>query len=539
MNNIYSLLSKINTFGANSDKKGGDSILKDDIFEPQKEEDYIIAQDQFEENKEDKSFLVNKFPSLALPDVNKEELEIQLDNFLPSLTEPHFKKPNDKKSDEKGKDNGLEKEEIEEKRKYSEGERNRSSTRESEMSGSRDIRDRRDLGRERDRYRERRDRDRHHSYSHRDRERNRDREGDRSHKPVRDRKERKERSKSRSRSGSFEDRRRSKSYRDHDKRRQAEPELEVGDIHEGIVLKVERYGGFVKIAHSSKEGLVHISEIDRTKRIKNISEALIEGMKVFVKVISIAKTQTRKSRITLSMKDVNQETGEELPSNRRKMWREGDDRYKRDDDFEEIKTNPSNPLYERKGGLFPGLGALTGIKLDNEVEHTGRKKRISSPELWELSRLKGGQVNDLTDEIDFDEQTGGLVFQDLDEECAEVELNEDEPPFLKGQTTKTGIALSPIKIVKAPEGSLQRGALRQSQLAKERKERRDQQQRAVIDSTLPNQMSKIWNDPSSDTSKTHFFNSVNTFSQSVNHLPKITKPKSSFTKCLTGEERPL
>jgi ATP-dependent RNA helicase DHX8/PRP22 len=41
----------------------------------------------------------------------------------------------------------------------------------------------------------------------------------------------------------------------------------------------------------------------------------------------------------------------------------------------------------------------------------------------------------------------------------EIELNEKEPPFLKGQTSKGGMNLSPIRVVKNPDGTLQREAL--------------------------------------------------------------------------------
>jgi ATP-dependent RNA helicase DHX8/PRP22 len=49
-----------------------------------------------------------------------------------------------------------------------------------------------------------------------------------------------------------------------------------------------------------------------------------------------------------------------------------------------------------------------------------------------------------------------------------------EPLFLKGQT-KTAINLSPIKIVKNPDGSMNRAALSGASLAKERREIRQQQ----------------------------------------------------------------
>lgn len=47
------------------------------------------------------------------------------------------------------------------------------------------------------------------------------------------------------------------------------------------------------------------------------------------------------------------------------------------------------------------------------------------------------------------------------EEEFEVDLNDVEPEFLRGQTTKTGVEMSPIKIVKNPDGSMQRAAMTQ------------------------------------------------------------------------------
>lgn len=51
---------------------------------------------------------------------------------------------------------------------------------------------------------------------------------------------------------------------------------------------------------------------------------------------------------------------------------------------------------------------------------------------------------------------------DLDEGQLEFELNDQEAPFLKGQTTKAGLCLSPIKISQNPDGSLSRAALKSS-----------------------------------------------------------------------------
>ena len=68
-----------------------------------------------------------------------------------------------------------------------------------------------------------------------------------------------------------------------------------------------------------------------------------------------------------------------------------------------------------------------------------------------------------------------------DEEEFEVDIQEDEAAFLKGISSRSGVEMSPIKIVKNPDGSLQRAAMTQSALAKERRELREQQQRTLIE----------------------------------------------------------
>ena len=62
---------------------------------------------------------------------------------------------------------------------------------------------------------------------------------------------------------------------------------------------------------------------------------------------------------------------------------------------------------------------------------------------------------------------------ELEEDQAELELNDEEAPFLVDQTSKTGHSLNPVKISKNPDGSLARAAIAQVKKAKERKDIRD------------------------------------------------------------------
>ena len=84
----------------------------------------------------------------------------------------------------------------------------------------------------------------------------------------------------------------------------AEPE--VGVIYDGKVVKIVDFGAFVNFI-GKRDGLVHISEI-APHRIKSVSEVLNEGDTVKVKVLGIDD----RGKVKLSMKAVNQESGEDL-----------------------------------------------------------------------------------------------------------------------------------------------------------------------------------------------------------------------------------
>ena len=74
-------------------------------------------------------------------------------------------------------------------------------------------------------------------------------------------------------------------------------DLSPGDIVEGVVTKVAKFGAFVDL-EDGKSGLVHISEIADTF-VKDINNHISEGDEVKVKVLSIDE----KGKIALSIKD--------------------------------------------------------------------------------------------------------------------------------------------------------------------------------------------------------------------------------------------
>jgi len=73
-------------------------------------------------------------------------------------------------------------------------------------------------------------------------------------------------------------------------------EIVVGNIYDGKVTGITKFGAFVQIA-PGKSGMVHISEITNSF-VSDINEHLQEGQEVKVKVIGIDQA----NRINLSIK---------------------------------------------------------------------------------------------------------------------------------------------------------------------------------------------------------------------------------------------
>ena len=82
-------------------------------------------------------------------------------------------------------------------------------------------------------------------------------------------------------------------------------EIEIGQIYDGTVKRVEKFGAFVEIA-KGKDGLVHISQLD-TKRVAKVEDVVNVGDALKVKVIEI----DRQGRINLSHKVLMEEEQQE------------------------------------------------------------------------------------------------------------------------------------------------------------------------------------------------------------------------------------
>ena len=239
------------------------------------------------------------------------------------------------------------------------------------------------------------------------------------------------------------------------------------------------------------------------------------GQHVKVKVLSIAG-----KKISLSMRDVDQVTGEDLAPIRTAPLLSAQD---------EFRSNPSRPA-GGWGNIDSDLGAVPviddgdagnggGGARRNAASATARRpiKRLTSPEQWEEKQLIASGVMDVRDRAEFDEEVGLQAHSDTEEDF-EVELNDEEPVFLRGQTSIVQ-ELSPIKVVRNPEGTLQRAAMTQSALSKERRELREEQRNQALDS-IPKDLNRPWEDPLPEPGERHVAQELRGIGQPVFEMPE-------------------
>jgi ATP-dependent RNA helicase DHX8/PRP22 len=219
--------------------------------------------------------------------------------------------------------------------------------------------------------------------------------------------------------------------------------------------------------------MIHVSAIQQGGRVNSASDFLSRGQQVKVKVMSIAG-----SRVGLSLKDVDQRTGADLSPHLRVM--------------SEAEVEEEQRKLAQKASSGANAMPLGGEKFSSTVP-TRSAKRLTSPERWEIKQLISSGVLDSSEYPDLDEDFNSPLAKAEVEEELDVEVKEEEPPFLSGQT-KRSLNMSPVRIVKAPDGSLNRAALAGASLARERRELRQQEANEEADSETRD-LSTPWLDP--------------------------------------------
>jgi len=288
--------------------------------------------------------------------------------------------------------------------------------------------------------------------------------------------------------------------------------VELYGIYKGQVSRLMEYGAFISFETSEgrREGLAHLSELSReTRNVNRAADHLKRNQDCFVKIIGIAG-----SKLNLSLRECDQESGEDLKVRKTK------------DDEGEDGFDASNPMRKRKKEDESKFGKVTGIRLDfadndSERKKLRQKKKLNEYEMWEAQQLQASGVIEQHERLDCDEEKGLLADSDIEEDF-EIELQEKEPVFLRGQTTKAGVRLSPIQVVKEPDGSLARAASTAQALATERREAREAMQQSLLDA-IPKDMGRPWEDPKPEAGERTIAQALRGLGQTSYELPEWKK----------------
>lgn len=289
------------------------------------------------------------------------------------------------------------------------------------------------------------------------------------------------------RNGHGSSKRRQREDEDNCFKRPPTPEIDeapkIFKIYDGFVTGVKDFGAFVNL-HGIKgkvDGLVHVSALQEGARVNHPSDLVSRNQTVKVKVISI-----KGNRIGLSMKDVDQTTGRDLVPQKR---------LASGADMERLNGTGHSTSGNGRGGTSSDVLVIEG---DMDGKPMRNKKRMASPERWEIKQLIASGAISALDYPDIDEEYNATLAGEgefEEEEDVDIEVREEEPPFLAGQT-KQSLELSPIRVVKAPDGSLNRAAMAGTSLAKERRDLRQQEaQDKAAEQASQVDLNAQWQDP--------------------------------------------
>jgi ATP-dependent RNA helicase DHX8/PRP22 len=341
--------------------------------------------------------------------------------------------------------------------------------------------------------------------------------------------------------------------------------LELYGIYKGTVERVLDFGVVVELETATSaggdkiSGMVHLAHVSKTRVEKPKDAGIRQGQRIYVKLISIgnrgAAGGAGEGGLMLSIKDVDQSTGKDLMPHRSAASVGGvnSGAYASNN----INDSTSNVAASASAAVVhPGLDVATLKRRQEEEEaenmtyrqiqglqgadskymnpsmrvaaaassssvqgnNSGgvrRTKQLTEQELFEAQQLIRSGVLPVEQYPTFDNEGGmGMLAQEKTEEETEVELADFEPSFLRGQTRRSGRDLEPIRIVKNPDGSLQRAAMQQGTLAKERRELRQAQANQLVDS-IPKDLNRPWEDPLPEAGERHFAQELRSINMSA------------------------
>lgn len=344
----------------------------------------------------------------------------------------------------------------------------------------------------------------------------------------------------------------------------------IHEIYRGKVTSLTSTGAIISFDQFLKpyEGFLHSSAIIRGSGYTNPYDILKKNQYIYVKVLSILDDST----LSLSARDVEQDTGKDLhPIKKNKntnlMIIESENKIK--EDLESItpqerqrqerqKVLDTQPLPKRRSSrerwelqqLSHGIGIIGGndtgsVKSLIEYQNINDKNKNKNNTINE--NLLDNNIFKLVDDvikkpININDTTNIIIDEnndELEDEEIDIEINDKEPIFLKGQINSiqeknTERYQESIQVVRVIDGSLQKAALSQIEKTRERRELREFQRQQMIES-LPKDLSIVWDDPMSKQNDRHFASDLRSVSVAKTHLTEVEWRKETLGSGVIGK----
>lgn len=255
-----------------------------------------------------------------------------------------------------------------------------------------------------------------------------------------------------------------------------------GKVYKGIVARVQDNGFFAKIngIRGHPEGLVPRNLIDPDNNMPVVRNYVKQNDEVWLVLVS-----GQRNKLLFSMTAVDQKTGI--------------------DRFAHTRNKPSaatlrNTSTKAMFGHIDNQSSNSSLGKRHLGDDSGkprkRRKRVrDDQDLWMDKQIAQSGVFYQREPLDDgDDGQGVFGYHSSSDEQAEldIEINEEEPEFLKGQTFMAE-DLDSVKVVKNPDGSMYHSAMIQSALAVERRDLRLMTEKHTADE-VPS-MDKVKQDP--------------------------------------------
>lgn len=251
----------------------------------------------------------------------------------------------------------------------------------------------------------------------------------------------------------------------------------IGNDYNGVIVKM--FSNYCNIAFNNSHYLEGFFKFQNNKKSEFPIHKIKQGTNVKMRVLQIVN-----NKIYVNIFEIY-----DVKNNL--LWKESkqSNEYLINEQEENLKDSSfyTKETYSKYNYQKSDIGEITGIKLDNDDENKPYNDVDiqNSPDLWELKQLNNAKFVkfDTNDYLYKLSKNTEIEKYKETESGIEVEISEKLPKFLKGQNIDLINDLNKKEFIESDnDGFLQKSAINQLELAKVRREMKEQKHKNILES---------------------------------------------------------